>query len=99
MTPQNQAYFDMIGFRPGDASLLAELLDRDGSGDISLQEFIAGCERMKGEAKGIDVHMLLLECSVLNEKLDVLHENLTGQRFSGVRGGSVFELKKRSFCS
>ncbi|OLP93558.1 Voltage-dependent P/Q-type calcium channel subunit alpha-1A [Symbiodinium microadriaticum] len=84
-----QAYFDMIGFRPGDASLLAELLDRDGSGDISLQEFIAGCERMKGEAKGIDVHMLLLECSVLNEKLDVLHENLTGQRFSGVRGGEA----------
>ncbi|CAE7764128.1 Scn8a [Symbiodinium sp. CCMP2592] len=97
--PVMSAYFDMIGFRPGDASLLAELLDRDGSGDISLQEFIAGCERMKGEAKGIDVHMLLLECSVLNEKLDVLHENLTGQRFSGVRGGSVFELKNRSFCS
>ncbi|CAE7397220.1 SCN8A [Symbiodinium natans] len=97
--PVMSAYFDMIGFRAGDAALLAELLDRDGSGDISLNEFIAGCERMKGEAKGIDVHMLLLECSVLNEKLDVLHENLTGQRFSGVRHGSVFEMKKRSFCS
>ena len=94
-----KAYFDIIGFRPGDASLLAELLDHDGSGDISLNEFITGCERMKGEAKGIDVHRLLMECACLHEKLDALHETLTGHRFSGIRPANFHEFKKRSLGS
>lgn len=72
--PVMSAYFDMIGFRPGDARLLAELLDHDNSGDISLDEFITGCERMRGEAKGIDVHVLMMECYQLHEKLDRLHD-------------------------
>ena len=41
-------------------------------GGITLNEFINGCERMKGQAKGIDVHLLLLECQHLHEKLDKL---------------------------
>mmetsp|Transcript_52691 Transcript_52691/g.122883 ORF Transcript_52691/g.122883 Transcript_52691/m.122883 type:complete len:284 (+) Transcript_52691:1126-1977(+) len=99
--PVMSAYFDMIGFRPGDASLLAELLDPDGSGDISLNEFITGCERMKGDAKGVDVHMLIMECSILHEKMDALHASLTGQSCgrvrSGSRSGSILnQLRKRS---
>ncbi|CAE7697803.1 Cacna1e, partial [Symbiodinium pilosum] len=70
--PVMNAYFDIIGFRPGDARTLADLLDRDGSGTITLNEFINGCERMKGQAKGIDVHLLLLECHQMQEKLDRL---------------------------
>jgi len=89
--PVMSAYFDMIGFRPGDAKLLAELLDHDNSGDISLDEFITGCERMRGEAKGIDVHLLMMECYQIHEKLDRLHDRTSnfgpgpGQRTSNPR--------------
>jgi len=89
--PVMSAYFDMIGFRPGDARLLAELLDHDNSGDISLDEFITGCERMRGEAKGIDVHLLMMECYQIHEKLDRLHERTSnfGQRASNPRHNRV----------
>lgn len=73
--PVMSAYFDMIGFRPGDAKLVAELLDHDNSGDISLHEFINGCERLRGDAKGIDIHLLLMECYQINDKLDQLQDS------------------------
>lgn len=73
--PVMSAYFDMIGFRPGDAKLVAELLDHDNSGDISLHEFINGCERLRGDAKGIDIHLLLMECYQINDKLDRLQDS------------------------
>ncbi|CAJ1379027.1 unnamed protein product [Effrenium voratum] len=77
--PVMSAYFDMIGFRPGDASMLAALLDRDGSGEITLREFIAGCERMKGQAKGVDVHIVLTEIEHLVERIAHVEKLLTGQ--------------------
>jgi len=79
--PVMNAYFDIIGFRPGDAQMLADLLDRDGSGAITLNEFINGCERMKGQAKGIDVHLLLLKCHHIYEKLDRLDALARGTPF------------------
>ncbi|CAJ1401229.1 unnamed protein product [Effrenium voratum] len=76
--PVMSAYFDMIGFRPSDAKMLAQLLDRDGSGEVTLTEFIAGCDRMRGEAKGVDVHLLLLECYQISERIERLEKALPG---------------------
>ena len=84
--------------------MLADLLDRDGSGRdcsamllvvvlqfcahhkclsgaITLNEFINGCERMKGQAKGIDVHLLLLKCHHIYEKLERLDVLARGTPF------------------
>merc|ERR1719469_1204369 len=42
-----------------------ELLDTDGSNEVSLAEFMDGCMRLKGQARSVDVNMLIL----LNKKL------------------------------
>ncbi|CAJ1409644.1 unnamed protein product [Effrenium voratum] len=84
--PVMNAYFDIIGFRPGDAQMLADLLDRDGSGGITLSEFINGCERMKGQAKGIDVHLLLTECIQIHEKVDRLAADFHGVPYDCLQG-------------
>ncbi|CAK9091399.1 Sodium channel protein type 4 subunit alpha (SkM1) (Sodium channel protein skeletal muscle subunit alpha) (Sodium channel protein type IV subunit alpha) (Voltage-gated sodium channel subunit alpha Nav1.4) [Durusdinium trenchii] len=92
--PMMSAYFDMIGFRPGDAKLLADLLDYDNSGDISLDEFISGCERMRGEAKGIDVHLLMMECYQINAKLDALRLNSSKREAPPVARRSRIKIQK-----
>jgi len=40
---------------------LFSLLDRDESGEVSIEEFCEGCLRLKGEAKSFDIHCLLYE--------------------------------------
>eukprot|EP00440_Ansanella_granifera_P065247 gb/GFBE01070756.1/.p1 GENE.gb/GFBE01070756.1/~~gb/GFBE01070756.1/.p1 ORF type:complete len:541 (+),score=98.37 gb/GFBE01070756.1/:1-1623(+) len=55
------AYFELLGFEKRDADKMFELLDQDGSGSVSVVEFLSGCERISGAAKGLDIHLLLTE--------------------------------------
>jgi len=44
---------------PRDGEMLFELIDSDGSGRISLEEFISGASRLRGSAKAIDlIHVM-----------------------------------------
>jgi len=60
-----KAYFQALELDVSQARALFLLLDVDETDKVDLEEFIGGCMRMKGDAKSIDVNMLLYE----NEKM------------------------------
>jgi len=53
-----QEFMDALGIDPDNAAEVFLLLDEDGDGYVGLQEFIGGMERIRGEAKSIDIQML-----------------------------------------
>jgi len=59
--PKVSAYFRALELDVSQAHVLFKLLDRDGSNEVSLDEFLAGCQRLKGQAKSLEVNMLLYE--------------------------------------
>merc|ERR1712151_1403283 len=55
------AYLEALEIDAGEAHNLFELLDADMSGDVSIEEFVSGCIRLKGEATAVDVVTLIHE--------------------------------------
>merc|ERR1712241_632393 len=56
-----QAYFSVLQIDAGRAEGLFRLLDKDGNGDISIEEFIMSCLRLKGHARSLDMASMLFE--------------------------------------
>eukprot|EP00927_Polykrikos_kofoidii_P017788 TRINITY_DN18139_c0_g1_i1.p1 TRINITY_DN18139_c0_g1~~TRINITY_DN18139_c0_g1_i1.p1 ORF type:complete len:839 (-),score=125.68 TRINITY_DN18139_c0_g1_i1:18-2534(-) len=57
-TPEIQTFFQQCDFDVKAAQGLFHMLDADGSGTLSMDEFIKGCERLRGEARSVDlVHL------------------------------------------
>lgn len=56
--PKKNAYFRGIDLNVFKVRKLFRLMDTDRSGDISRSEFIQGCNRLKGEAKELDLAIL-----------------------------------------
>merc|ERR1719330_1768093 len=52
-----------------DAKTLFDILDLDNEEDISIEEFIMGCMRLKGRARSVDVVALLEESRKAHRKL------------------------------
>jgi voltage-gated sodium channel len=42
-----------------DAKVFFQMLDRDGSGSVDILEFTSGMRKFRGEAKSVDIHMML----------------------------------------
>jgi len=59
-----------------DAHLLFELLDRDQSGFLDVEEFIAGCLKMRGPAQAIDIMRAHLQINKMSQDIANM-ENLT----------------------
>jgi len=55
-----QDFMDALGIDPDNAVEVFLLLDEDGDGMVTLQEFVVGMERIRGESKSIDIQMLRL---------------------------------------
>jgi len=53
-------FMDALGIDPDNATEVFMLLDSNEDGIVNLQEFIQGMDRIRGEAKSIDIQMLLL---------------------------------------
>lgn len=66
--------FMMLDIDPGETKDLFNVLDANGDGLVEIQEFLAGCLRIKGEAKGKDVHQLIFESRLLSKKFQYLWE-------------------------
>merc|ERR1712113_788835 len=75
-----QAYFSALDLDVSQAELWFRLLDQDGSHLVSLDEFLAGCMRLRGQAKSIDVNMLLHASRRLFDRLNHLMEAI-GESF------------------
>jgi len=60
-----RAHFKNLALDITEARALFVLLDVDESDEVPIERFIQGCLRMRGDAKSIDVNMLLYE----NEKM------------------------------
>lgn len=83
-----KAYFKALNLDVAEAKMLFRLLDLDGSGEISIDEFVTGCIKVKGQAKGIDIHCLRYETKKLIKELqkvadrvgvgDVKHQSKPG---------------------
>lgn len=60
--PTLAAYFAVLGFDEVNANQIFHLLDDDESGEVSIEEFLEGCSKLKGAARSIDVHALMHQC-------------------------------------
>jgi len=67
--PQVSAYFASLELDVSHAHRLFQLLDTDGSNKVGLDEFLDGCLRLKGDAKSLDVNMLLFEMEKLSKQV------------------------------
>lgn len=70
--PQVNLYLESIDIFPNDARALFALLDRDDSGQVSIEEFCDGCNRLKGEAKSFDVHCVIFNSEKIAYKVQKL---------------------------
>jgi len=75
-TPDIKTYFWALGLNNKDMQRLFTLIDDDGSGEVSINEFLEGCIRLKGEARSIDVHVVLREVRKHGKWLCILHHHL-----------------------
>jgi len=65
-----QAYFDGLQLDTSDIRMLFRLMDLDGGNELELDEFVAGCMRLKGDAKGVDMAKLSYIQDVLSKRLN-----------------------------
>lgn len=77
--PKVKAYFQALDLDVAQARVLFDMLDNDESGEVSFDEFLEGCIRLKGHARSIDVNMLMLQnewvIAKLAEFIGVAEEN------------------------
>merc|ERR1712008_582557 len=67
--PELTAYLNTIGVDVTEAKGLFTLLDDDGSGAISIDEFVTGFLRLKGSAKAVDMVTLMYENRKISKQL------------------------------
>jgi Ca2+-binding EF-hand superfamily protein len=67
-------YISALDVEINDAKEFFQLLDADGSGQVDIIEFVTGMQKFRGEAKSIDIHMMLHE----NRKLFKVVGGLVG---------------------
>merc|ERR1711972_1033221 len=70
-------YLESIDIFPNDARSLFRLLDRDSSGEVSIDEFCEGCLRLKGEAKSFDIHCMIYNNEKSQHRLDMIMKQLS----------------------
>mmetsp|Transcript_132133 Transcript_132133/g.329536 ORF Transcript_132133/g.329536 Transcript_132133/m.329536 type:complete len:292 (+) Transcript_132133:3-878(+) len=68
-TQQMREAIHAINLEPADARGLFRLLDADNSGCVCAQEFFAGCLRLRGPAKALDLAILHFEVKKLAQQI------------------------------
>jgi len=81
-----RAYFASLQLDIAEARALFVLLDVEETDEVPIEKFINGCLRMRGDAKSIDVNMILYE----NEKMLCKLTSFTDyaeEKFEGIEHG------------
>lgn len=75
--PQMQAFLKAIDVDPSEARGLFKLLDLDGSGEVSADEFLNGALRLRGAAKALDVALLIQEVRNIERQIRQVTSHLS----------------------
>ncbi|CAL1165268.1 unnamed protein product, partial [Cladocopium goreaui] len=75
--PKLRFLLDKLEIAAGDLKVLFDLLDDTGDGEISVEEFIEGVTRFKGNAKSLDVGQVLLRSHRLERHIMNIEKLLT----------------------
>merc|ERR1711988_345569 len=100
-------YLSSLNIEIREAKSIFNLLDLDKSGEVTIEEFIFGLMRLKGNAKAIDTHTLLYEnkrmvmvwkdhaksCREFEDRAEVMFEALLAA--VGVRHDEVEEMAQQ----
>jgi Ca2+-binding EF-hand superfamily protein len=69
-------YISALEVEISDAKLFFQMLDKDGSGTVDIMEFMNGMRKLRGDAKSVDVHMMVHEskqlCSLVKSLVSAL---------------------------
>jgi hypothetical protein len=102
-TPDMQEFFKEINVDPSEVQDLFHLLDSDASGSVDAEELVNGCLRLRGQAKALELSLLMHDVNCLHrelhERCDRMEHNLGSiMRAAGVssRQGSRISVKRRS---
>jgi len=88
--PDIGAYFSKLGMDVNEVQKVFMVLDEDESGEIDEAEFMFGCLRLKGEAKGLDLAILHRDVTSLRTEIASLRrQNGTGGS-PGTEGHPMF---------
>ncbi|CAK0876349.1 unnamed protein product [Prorocentrum cordatum] len=60
-----KAYFQTLDLDIRKAHTLFKLLDRNGNGEVGIEEFLDGCLRLRGQAKSLDIHLVIYQLETL----------------------------------
>lgn len=71
-----QAWLSHLNISVHSATDLFGLLDKDESGSVSIEEFVTGCMRMRGNAKTLDVVRMQEDVTKISQRLELALEKL-----------------------
>merc|ERR1719251_316315 len=63
------AFFQTLQIDVSQAHMLFELLDTDGSDQVTTEEFLEGCTRLRGQATKTEMSMLMLGLHKLQDQI------------------------------
>mmetsp|Transcript_93423 Transcript_93423/g.146975 ORF Transcript_93423/g.146975 Transcript_93423/m.146975 type:complete len:718 (-) Transcript_93423:424-2577(-) len=75
---QMQDYFKAIDVDPSDARGIFCLLDQDNTGFVTFEDFVNGCCRLRGQAKALDLQILLHELRRFSSKMEAHTQYVEG---------------------
>lgn len=76
LKPEIYSKLKLIGFPVDNPSEVFELLDFDETGELAIEEFITGCNRMRGQAKSKDLLVAQVEMDRMRKHYDEFEEQL-----------------------
>jgi hypothetical protein len=75
-----KAYFQTLDLDIRKAHTLFSLLDSNDSGEVGIEEFLDGCLRLRGQAKSLDLNLLIHQVDGLVKDLGLTRKIGTGLR-------------------
>lgn len=82
-----------------DSNYLFNVLDKDNSGAVDMEEFVEGCMRIKGAAKTVDIHILTFEIQVLRDRVDLIISEIKPSRGVYETGSEALQRISETSCA